>query len=47
MLIITYVIARVPEVLGYQTDYLEGRSFYELVHPEDLSVFKSFHKACE
>ena len=34
-------------MIGYDLDDLEGESFYSMVHPEDLGVFSTCHKACE
>ncbi len=33
------------EMLGYSSEYLEGKSYYEFIHPEDLEVTKeNIHK---
>ncbi|ELU04142.1 hypothetical protein CAPTEDRAFT_187600 [Capitella teleta] len=36
---------KVEETLGYTTDSLEGTSFYKIIHPEDLFVVQSCHRA--
>lgn len=39
--------SRGADIIGFEPEELEKRSFYILIHPEDLASVAACHKMCE